>query len=100
VEVVERETGGTAAANTGAAIFLWVVAGMAAALGLDPLSKLQLVSELQHGLLRGWSNGAIAGPSCGLGCESLGGSLLLGKFALYGGWFLRGPLGGHFLLRF
>ena len=38
VEVVEGKAGGAAATNAGAAIFLGVVAGMAAALGLDPLS--------------------------------------------------------------
>ena len=40
VEVVEGKAGGAAATNAGAAIFLGVVAGMAAALGLDPLGQL------------------------------------------------------------
>jgi hypothetical protein len=52
VQVVEREAGRAAATDTGAAIFHGVVAGMAAALALDPLGELQLVGELQHGLLR------------------------------------------------
>src|SRR5258707_6928392 len=51
VQVVERETGRAAATDTGAAIFHGVVAGVAAALGLDPLGQLQLLSELQPGLL-------------------------------------------------
>jgi hypothetical protein len=40
MKIVERETGRAAATNAGAAIFLGVVAGMAAALGLDPLTQL------------------------------------------------------------
>ena len=43
VQVVKRETGRAAATDTGAAIFHGVVAGMATALGLDPLGELQLV---------------------------------------------------------
>jgi hypothetical protein len=62
MKVVQRETGGAAATDTGAAIFLGVVAGMTAALGFDPLSELQLVSELQHGLLRGERTGPLRAP--------------------------------------
>jgi hypothetical protein len=40
MEVVKGKAGGAAATNAGATIFLGVVAGMAAALGLDPLSQL------------------------------------------------------------
>jgi hypothetical protein len=52
VQVIDRETGRAAATDTGAAIFHGVVAGMVTALGLDPLSELQLVGELQPCLLR------------------------------------------------
>ena len=65
MEVVKGKAGGAAATNTGATIFLGVVAGMAAALGLDPLSKLQLVSKLQHGLLRGGATGPLLAPAAG-----------------------------------
>jgi len=65
MEVVKRKTSGTAATDAGAAIFLRVVARMAAALGFDPLRKLQLVSELQHGLLRGGETGPLLAPTPG-----------------------------------
>src|SRR4051794_31369989 len=48
IKVIERETALAATADSSAAIFLRVVAGMALALALHPLSDLQLVCKLQH----------------------------------------------------
>jgi hypothetical protein len=64
VEVVERETSGATATDADATIFFGVVAGMAAALRLHALSELQLVSELQHGLLQ-VAEGPLLAPTAG-----------------------------------
>jgi hypothetical protein len=46
-------------------VFLWVAAGVATAFCPEPLIELQLVRELNHGLLLSWVEGPLLTPLSG-----------------------------------